>query len=148
MTEAQPTEAFRVLIDLNVVLDVLMHRESFWEDAARIWALVEMQQVTGFIAGHSFTTLFYLYRRQAGQEGAYQAIRRLLQVFAVAGVDQTAITAACDLGWKDFEDAVQYTSAQGTRCQFLITRNPQDFPDTVMPVLRPSEFLAIWAAQE
>jgi hypothetical protein len=124
-----------------------MHREPFWEAAARVWALVELRQVNGFIAAHSFTTLFYLYRRQSDHEAAYQAIRRLLQVFAVAAVDQAVIKTASNLGWKDFEDAVQYTSAQACGCKYLITRNPQDYPDVDVAVLKPSEFLALWATQ-
>jgi predicted nucleic acid-binding protein len=147
LAEGIPTKPYRVLIDLNVILDVLMHREPFWEDAAKVWALAETRQVTAFVAGHSITTLFYLYRRQSGSTAAVQLIRQLLQVFSVATVDQNAIELACNLGWNDFEDAVQFTSGQGMDCKFLVTRNPQDFSTAMITVLRPSEFLAIWAAQ-
>ena len=60
----QMANNWRVLIDLNVLLDVLMRREPYFGNAARIWALVESGQVEGCVAGHSFTTLYYLYRRQ------------------------------------------------------------------------------------
>jgi len=139
--------SWRVLFDLNVVLDVLMRREPYFADAARLWALAETGQVEGFVAGHSFTTLFYLYRRQSDPERAYQALRRLLRVFRVASVDRKTIEMACDLAWRDFEDAVQATAANGAGCRYLVTRNPGDYGDQQLTVIRPADFLAVWAAK-
>jgi predicted nucleic acid-binding protein len=145
MTEK--TVSWRVLFDLNVVLDVLMRREPFFAGAARLWALAETGQIEGLVAGHSFTTLFYLYRRQSSPERAYQALRRLLRVFQVAGVDRKVIEMACDLVWRDFEDAVQATAANGAGCHYLVTRNPEDSGDQQLAVIQPADFLAVWAAK-
>jgi predicted nucleic acid-binding protein len=135
------------LFDLNVILDVLMRREPHFADAARLWALVETGQIEGQIAGHSFTTLFYLYRQQDDAERAYQAIRRLLRVFGVAGVDRKVIEMACDLAWRDFEDAVQAMAAKGSGCHYLVTRNPEDYSVKKPVVMLPADFLAVWAAR-
>jgi len=137
---------WRVLFDLNVILDVLMRREPHFADAARLWALAETNQIDGLVAAHSFTTLFYLYQRQAGNRVAYQAIRSMLQVFDVAGVDSNAIEKACDLAWRDFEDAVQLMAASGSACDYLVTSNPGDYPKHDLSVVQPAEFLTVWAA--
>lgn len=144
----EKTANWRVLFDLNVVLDVLMYREPYFADAARLWALAETGQIKGFVAGHSFTTLFYLYRRQSDAERAYQALRRMLRVFQVASVDHKAVEMACDLAWRDFEDAVQATAANGAGCHYLVTRNPHDNGDQQLTVIQPADFLAVWAAKE
>lgn len=148
MVAPEETARWRVLFDLNVVLDVLMRREPHFADAARLWALAETGQIEGFVAGHSFTTLFYLYRNQNDAERAYQVIRRLLRVFEVAGVDGGVIETACDLAWRDFEDAVQATAANGAGCHYLVTRNLRDYGDQPLAVIQPADFLAIWAARE
>jgi predicted nucleic acid-binding protein len=137
---------WRILFDLNVILDVLMRREPHFADAARLWALAETDQIDGVVAAHSFTTLFYLYRRQADSQKAYQAIRSMLRVFDVAEVDRVVIEKACDLAWRDFEDAVQSMAASGSNCDFLVTRNPDDYPDQSITVIQPADFLAVWAA--
>ena len=147
LTTPEKIAKWRVLFDLNVVLDVLMRREPHFSNAARLWSLAETEQIKGLIAGHSFTTLFYLYRRQTGQERAYQAIRKLLRVFAVAGVDQKVIETACDLGWQDFEDTVQATAASGAGCHYLVTRNSGDYSDQQLTVIQPADFLAVWVAK-
>jgi predicted nucleic acid-binding protein len=143
----EKTANWRVLFDLNVVLDVLMRREPYFADAARLWALAETGQLEGFVAGHSFTTLFYLYQRQSGPERAYQAQRRLLRVFQVASVDHEVIEMACDLAWRDFENAVQAMAANKAGCHYLMTRNPRDYGDQRLTVILPANFLAVWAAK-
>jgi predicted nucleic acid-binding protein len=147
---AMPTtpDKWQVLFDLNILLDVLMKREPFLTDASRLWALAETHQVDGFVAGHSFTTLFYLYRRQGSTEVAYQVMRKLLQVFCVVSIDHEVLAAACDLAWRDFEDAVQAVAARQSKCQYLVTRNPDDYRDRNLTVILPADFLAIWASQE
>ena len=146
-TPADP-DKWQVLFDLNSLLDVLMKREPFLADASRLWALAETHQIDGFVAGHSFTTLFYLYRRQGSNEVAYRVLRKLLQIFHVANIDQGVVTAACDLAWRDFEDAVQAVAARQSGCQYLVTRNPADYMDRRLTVIQPADFLAIWASRE
>ena len=141
-----PYPRWRVLFDLNVVLDVLMLREPHFANAARLWALAETNQVEGFIATHSFSTLFYLYRRQKDPARVYQAMQRLFQVFEVASVDRGVIEMACDLAWRDFEDAVQAMAGNGAGCYYLVTRNPENYGDQKLTVIKPADFLAVWSA--
>ncbi|MGE5222139.1 MAG: PIN domain-containing protein [Omnitrophica WOR_2 bacterium] len=123
-------------------------REPYFADAARAWGLAESRQIEGFIAGRSFTTLFYLYRHQGGSEMAYQAIRMLLRVSDVASVDRGTIEKACDLAWRDFEDAVQAVAASGAGCDYLVTRNPRNYAGQAMTIIQPAKFLAVWAARK
>jgi len=142
------SDKWRVLFDLNVILDVLLRRELFFPDAARLWALAETGHIEGVVAAHSFTTLFYLYQHQVDRQSAYRAIRSMLRVFDVAGVDRDVIVKACDLGWRDFEDAVQSMAAIGSTCDYLITRNPEDYQERNLTVIRPADFLAVWATNQ
>jgi predicted nucleic acid-binding protein len=140
------TDNWRVLIDLNVLLDVLMRREPYFDDAARLWALIETGQVEGFVAGHSFTTLYYLYRQQDDRAQAYWAIRQMLQVFDIADINRSVIEDAAALGWADFEDAVQASAAQAVDCDYVVTRNTQDYQEQPVAAIQPADFLAVWAA--
>lgn len=147
MTQAKPAN-WRVLFDLNVLLDVLMQREPHFGNAARLWALAETGQIEGVVAGHSFTTLFYLYRQQYDLPRAYQAILSLLKVFNVASVDRQALEMACDQRWPDFEYAVQAMAAINSGCEYLLTRDPKGYPTQSITVIQPPDLLAVWAAGE
>lgn len=142
----QTANKWRVLLDLNTVLDVLMRREPYFDDAARVWALAESDQIDGHVAGHSFTTLYYLYRRQENPSRAYWAIRQMLQVFSVADITRHVLEEAMMPGWADFEDAVQTSAARNSGCNFIVTRNTQDYQDQPVTALEPADFLAIWSS--
>jgi len=137
-----------VLFDINIILDVLAKREPHFEASARAWAAVETGQINGFLAAHSITTLFYLLNKHTGRKQAHQALQKLLQVFAVTPVDEVVIREALALGWSDFEDAVQASSAVQAGIDYLVTRNERDFETGVVRLLKPGDLPAILPRSE
>jgi hypothetical protein len=133
----------RVLVDLNVIIDVMQNRQPFYEDSAGVLDAVARQEVMGWLAAHSVTTLFYVISRICNRETAVQAVTSMLESFTVAKVDDTVIREALSLGWKDFEDAVQMASAGAGDIDYLITRNIKDFQSGPVPVIQPAAFLAL-----
>jgi predicted nucleic acid-binding protein len=132
----------RVLIDLNIILDVLQKREPFYKASAHVLALVEMGQVEGYVAAHSMTTLFYLIGKDRSVADARAAITSLLQFIKVAPVDHNTIEQALNLDYRDYEDAVQMISALQLKLDCVLTRNVKDYSPDLLPVLQPVEFLA------
>lgn len=132
-----------ILIDLNVVLDVFYKREPFYELSARVLSLVESGQVIGYFASHSLPTLFYMLKKDQEVKNAKMVVSNLLQILKVASVDQVTIEQALKLDYKDFEDAIQMSSALQCKADYLITRNSKDFQPPLIPVMSPVEFLAI-----
>jgi len=135
--------AFRVLLDLNVILDVLQQRRPFFENSARVLALAEMGAIDGCVSAHSITTLFYLYAKAQSDAEARVAITDLLQFLSVATVDQRTIEQALALPYKDFEDAVQMVAALHVGADYVVTRNIADFKMGPLPAIMPAELLAL-----
>ena len=133
----------RVLIDLNLILDVLQKREPFYAASAGVLACAETGLVEGLVAAHTLTTLFYLVAKDQSAERARVALTELLQFLSVAAVDQAAIEQALNLPYVDFEDAVQMMAAVQAGAQYLVTRNVQDYRAGPLPVLQPAELLAL-----
>lgn len=132
----------RILVDLNVVIDVIQNRQPFYEDSARVIDAVVRQQASGWLAAHSVTTLFYVISRLRSRETAVTALTGLLDAFTVATVDDAVVRTALSWGWQDFEDAVQMAAAVEADVNYIVTRNPRDFLDGPIPVLQPPSFLA------
>ena len=83
----------RVLLDLNIVLDVLSRREPGYRDSAAVWALVETGRMEGVVAAHSLTTLFYLMSRGLPRNAARRMIvdgflEEVLSRFALESVTE------------------------------------------------------------
>lgn len=133
----------RLFIDTNVALDVLAGRQPWLHDSATVLSLLESEEFHGTVAAHSITTLFYLCAKELGRDQATAALVNLLRLVSVAPLDQQTILKAIALGWRDLEDAIQMLSATDANADYLVTRNTTDFEASQIPVITPSELLAI-----
>ena len=133
----------RVLVDLNLILDVLQQREPFYLLSARVLALAETGQIEGYVAAHTLTTLFYLIAQDRSPEAARISLTELLQFMRVAPVNQETIEQALTLPYEDFKDAVQMISAVQVKAEFIVTRNVRDYKSGPLTALQPSEMLAL-----
>lgn len=133
----------RILVDLNVILDVLLDRAPHADAASAVWAAIEQGQVDGFLAAHAVTTLHDLVTRARGAAFGDRCVSDVLTIFAVAPVDRDVLSEAIALGWADFEDAVCATSATRAGCHLITTRDPRGFRGSPCPPLSPSETLAL-----
>jgi predicted nucleic acid-binding protein len=100
-----------ILIDLNILLDVFQKRERFFENSARVLALIESGFVKGFVSAHIVMTLYYLFQKGRSTADAKAAITNLLKFLLVAPINQETIEQALNLEMNDFEDAVQMIAA-------------------------------------
>ena len=132
----------RVLVDTNVVLDLLLAREPFVHDAARIFAMVERGEIEGLLCATTLTTVDYLLGQTLSKPETRGAIRRLLSLFEVAAVNRVVLAAAAESSMLDFENAVLAQSANHGGVHRIVTRNTPDFIESPVVAVDPSEFLA------
>jgi predicted nucleic acid-binding protein len=132
----------RVLLDVNVVLDVLLDRKPFAEPSSAVWAAIERGDAEGLLSAHAVTTLHYLNAKAVGVRMATDTTEALLSVFDIAPVDEAVLRSAISLQWQDFEDAVTAAGARRAKCDAVITRNPRDFKGAPVRILTPAEAVA------
>lgn len=135
----------RVLVDLNVVLDVLFRREPHYKEAAVVLRRIETGDLAGFLAAHSVTTLYYLAAKRLGRAKCRRLMTDMLALFEVAPVDGDVLRHALGLGWKDFEDAVQAVCAETASVDYLVTRDKKGFRAATIRVVTPGELVALSA---
>ena len=131
----------RVMVDINVILDVLENRNGWVMDAAKTCAVCGGgMRVIGFVPPHAVTTIYYIVRKRGGKALADKAIDWLLALFKVADCGTDDFKAARESGIDDYEDAVVVASAQKTGCDYIVTRNTVHFRDSPVPVMTPADF--------
>ena len=133
----------RVLFDSDVLLDILAQRQPFVAASARALNTVMQNQVQGYVSGHAVTNIFYILRRQVGNEIARELLAKLLQHLQVASVTDEVIRQALNSPIKDFEDAVTSAAALTTGLEIIVTRNTPDFVASLVPAMLPDEFLTM-----
>ena len=129
----------RLLIDINVLLDVALQRPGA-PASARLLGLCGRQH-EAWLAWHSIATLAYLIERQQSAISGRDFIRGMLDWADVAHTGKADALAALDLPMGDFEDALQVAAAMACGAQFVITRNQRDFKNSTIPALSPDVFL-------
>lgn len=135
----------KVFLDTNILLDVLTKRKLHYEWSALVWTLAETGKIKGLVSVLSCTNIFYIVRKLKNRKTALGALKHIKNIFGMVTCNGHIISQAIDSGFKDFEDAVQYYSAIQADADCIISRNPGHFPDTVMPVLTPSEFIVTYS---
>ena len=137
----------RLLLDLNVFLDVILDRKPDADVAAALWAAIERGRAHGMVSAHGVTTIFSLLEKARGGTFAREGVERLIRVFAVAPVNDDVVRRALRLAWEDFEDAVCAAAAEASGCDAVVTRDPDGYPDAPLMVIDPAAALS-WITQE
>jgi predicted nucleic acid-binding protein len=133
----------KLFFDVNIVLDVLTNREPWVTDSATTLSLLDHDEIDGFIAAHTVTTLHYLMGRHLDRERANAAMLDLLNLFHIVPVDETTLAKALSITAPDFEDAVQAVCALNIGADYVVTRNASDFHGLGLHALTPTELLAL-----
>ena len=132
----------RLLIDANVVLDVLQKREPHWKDSAVIWKLCETEQAEGCVSAQTFASLVYVMRRELDPAQIRDVLEKLRLIFRFADFTAADMEKAAEMGWDDFEDAIQAATAERIVADSIITRNVRDFRSSKVIAFTPAEFIA------
>ncbi|MEG4208269.1 PIN domain-containing protein [Microcoleus sp. Pol7_A1] len=131
----------KLLIDTNIIVDVALDREPFFAKSDRILTFVEEAQIQGYISASTFSDLYYIIRRDRGRDWTLDFLRQLATFCQVATVDNSVISIALTCNFKDFEVAIQYSSAVINLIDAIVTRNPRDFPVTTPRIVTPNQLI-------
>jgi predicted nucleic acid-binding protein len=130
----------RALLDTNVVLDHLLAREPFADDAKAIWLALDQGRFEGFVAAITPVNVYYVTRKLSRASEAVQFVKSLLSICHVCTLDHTILQSALLLPFGDFEDAVQVAGAVAEGLDAIVTRDARDFAGSPLPVFTPAEF--------
>jgi predicted nucleic acid-binding protein len=134
----------KLLLDINVLLDVLLHRDPWAEPAAALLSKVERGEAVGFVAGHTITTIHYVVSRAQDRQSAAEAITDLLRFLEVAPVEKADLSQALILPTDDFEDAVQAAAALKVGADYIVTRDEKGFGGLPIPPVNSGEVLSLF----
>jgi len=131
-----------ILIDTNIILDYLIARQPFMDNADKVLGLCLQQKCSGYIAAHSITNIFYILRRQFSVSERKKMLIELCEFVEVAGIQKKqVIDALVNEDFDDLEDCLQIECAKAVNADYIITRNITDFSASPIPAILPEDFL-------
>lgn len=131
----------RVFLDTNIVLDYLGRREPWYDNAATLfdWGMRGVVQL--YASSMTFATISYLTRKVFSLQEYKTVVNELCYYCHITIVDEDCVSFAANSSFDDFEDAMQYRSAKKAKADIIVTRNPDDFLDSDIPVLQPGDLV-------
>lgn len=130
-----------VLIDTNVIIDYLITREPFYKAASSIIERCADGRLSGYIAFHSISNLWYILRK-VPEDKRREWMKDICSILKVVGASHEEVVKAIERKEiKDFEDCLQDRCARGIGAKYIITRNTGDFSGSEVPAILPGDFL-------
>ena len=133
----------KLFLDTNILIDVVANRKPWVDEALVLLELAKQQQLSLVVADFSFINLAYITRKLLSQEELYALFCDFCRYVEIVEVGGEVIEKSFQNQWKDMEDCIQSLVAKREGVDYLITRNKKDFIEADIPILSPSEFLAI-----
>lgn len=132
----------KAFIDTNVIVDVIAHREPFFEDSQMILSLCAVREMEGAVSDLTFCNVAYVLRKQLGNVRVRECLRVLKQMLTIVPVGEKSIQTALDDTSVDFEDSVQLAAAVNWGADVIITRNIRHFNQSPIRVETPTTYLS------
>lgn len=135
----------RIFLDTDVLLDVILERKGFSEEALQILELQDNNRINAYTSTLSLANIAY-FSRKFGKD-PFQIIGTLMRWITIVGLEKKHFDQVVNSSFKDFEDGLQYfTSLEVDGLDAIITRNVKDYRNSSVPIFTPKEFLAAFEA--
>ena len=131
-----------VLLDTNVIVDWLLKRADFVENATKIFRQIDAGAFVGCISSSAITDVYYIIETKTPPGYAWEMMEYLYQTLRILPVIRETVRDALDSRMDDFEDAVQAAAAENCGIDIVVTRDKLDFHNSGLHVYSPEEFLA------
>lgn len=136
--------AIRILVDTNVILDYILKREPWQENARQIILACKQKQVIGCVAAHSISNMFFILRKAYNEQERKLILRDVCKLFEIEGIDKNKLLEALDnKNFKDFEDCLQMECAKAFQADYIVSRNISDFENSDIPCVMPEKICTI-----
>ncbi len=131
----------KLFVDSDIILDLLAQREPHYIHAARLFTLIDQEEVIAYTSPLIFANLHYLLKKQTSNLSALKSLRKLKALINILPIDERVIEQSLNSEFNDFEDAIQYFTAVNNGIKLILTRNKTDYKRSKIDVLTAEEFL-------
>ena len=129
----------KVLLDLNIILDVLLNRAPWVTDSAAIWDAHRAGELVAHVAAFAVPTVFYVMRRQSDLRRAHEGVRICLESLEIAPVGRATLQLARRQAGSDYEDNLQIACAAEAGVDAIVSRDPGGFAHSPIPIWAPAD---------
>jgi predicted nucleic acid-binding protein len=132
----------KVIIDTNVIIDILQHRDPYFQDSYRAVLLGLQGKLETLLSVSAVADIFFIISRSISDPKKVQEKINALNIL-IKFCDATAedVKTALSLDMANFEDALIAAIAKREKADYIVTRNEEAFAGSPVPVISPGGLL-------
>ena len=132
----------RLFLDANILVSVLNKEYPLFSYSARILSLGNNNRFKIYTSPVCLAIAFYFAEKKHGTQSAKQKISLLAGNIMITDVGkETVLSSLANKKVNDFEDGIEYYSAQKSKCEVIITEDVADFYFSEIEVLNTKNFI-------
>jgi len=132
----------KIFLDANILISVLNKEYPLFTYNSRVLSLADNTKFKVYTSPLCLAIAFYFAEKKHGTTQARQKINLLIEKLGFTSIsEQTVLEVGNNKKIHDFEDGLQYYSAIGSDCKYIITENLKDFYFSEIEVLTSRQFL-------
>jgi predicted nucleic acid-binding protein len=132
----------KVIIDSNVIIDILQHREPYFQNSYRAILLGLQEKLETLLSASAVADIYFIISRNISDTKKVQdkinAINILIKICDTTSED---VNTALSLNMTNFEDAMIAAIAKREGADYIVTRNEEAFTGSPVPAISPSQLL-------
>lgn len=134
----------KILIDTNVLLDYLLERDPYFENAKKVVISCVEGKVKGCIAAHSIPNMFFILRKDFTAKERREVLTNICKIFDIEGIDKAKLLSGlANEEFSDFEDCLQMECAKAYEAEYIVTRNVSDYATSEIKAIEPEDYLKL-----
>ena len=132
----------KIFLDANVLVSVLNKEYPLFSYAARILSLGGNNKYKIYTSPICLAIAFYFAEKKHGTVAAKEKIKLLANNIFITDVGHDTVLASIqNKKVNDFEDGLEYYSAQKSKCTLIITEDVNDFYFSELEVINSKDFI-------
>jgi predicted nucleic acid-binding protein len=130
----------KVFLDANILVSVVNKEYPLFSYSARILSLTSNRKFEVFTSGLCLAIAFY-FAEKKNRRTAFEKMKLMAENLSVAPINEGTVNKTVNnKKIKDFEDGLEYYSAEESGCKCIITEDEGDFYFSEIEVLNAKSF--------
>ena len=131
-----------IFLDANILVSVLNKEYPLYHNTSRILSLGNRSNFQLFTSPLCLAIAFYFSEKKSGRDLAKKKIELLSDNLNISRMDETTVSKAVkNKVIPDFEDGLEYYSAEQAKCKLILTEDREDFFFSTIEVINAGQFV-------
>ena len=130
----------RIFLDTNFIMDLLAREGDFQANAIKVLEIGASKKIKFYVSFLTLANFAYITRKDS-KENLFDNLKTCCRLFTVIPNEKSQLINSINLNPNDLEDAIQFECAKSEKCECIITRDPEGFEFSSIPIISPVEFI-------